>query len=366
MSKNQNRPWFRMEHTAESNSADIYIYDVIGQDFFGGGVEAKGFIDELNSLGDVQEIVLHVNSPGGSVMHGNAIYNAILSHPARVVTQIEGLAASMASIIALAGTEVRMAANSLYMIHNPKSVGIGEADDLRKEADLLDKMKADAVDVYAAKSGQTEEQISKWMDEETYFTASEAKEHGFIDEITHESRAVALDDFGGVLSELKLPENFSDITAKAEDQPEPGEMTRERLDRYVKRLQAEQRGNLQQLADNAEAIFSLREENDGLHASLAVAQECAKDLESERDALSAASQQMKLDHAAALERMEESLSSRVVQQLGELGVPPVTGAVDAAPRGNAQLIAEYAKMAPGEARKKFRESHPEIDFTQQS
>ena len=170
--------WYNIKNLSES-SAEVVIYDEIGAF----GIESKTFIDELAKVPKDKEILLRVNSPGGSVIDGLAIYDAIRRTPQKVTTRIEGLAASIASIIALAGDEVIMSENSLFMIHNVWGGETGDSKDMRKAADLMDKMSSKLVSIYMAKSGKEESEIKSWMDAETWFSAEEALEAGFITSI---------------------------------------------------------------------------------------------------------------------------------------------------------------------------------------
>lgn len=162
-----------------ADTAEIYIYDVIDPFW---GVDAAALVKEIDGL-KVSQITVRINSPGGYVTDGMAIYNALIRNSAQVETIIDGEASSMASIIALAGNTVKMADNALFMIHNPWGMCLGEAGDMRQYADVLDKMTGVSVEIYTKKSGQSEEKIREWMGATTFFTAQEAKEAGFIDEI---------------------------------------------------------------------------------------------------------------------------------------------------------------------------------------
>ena len=167
--------WYNIKNLSES-SAEVVIYDEIGAF----GIDSKTFIDELAQVPKDKEILLRVNSPGGSVIDGLAIYDAIRRTSQKVTTRIEGLAASIASIIALAGDEIIMSENSLFMIHNVWGGETGDSKDMRKAADLMDKMSSKLVSIYMAKSGKEESEIQSWMDSETWFSAEEALEAGFI------------------------------------------------------------------------------------------------------------------------------------------------------------------------------------------
>lgn len=166
----------------EDDAADVYIYDEISWL----GITANQFVKDLNDI-KAKTIRLHLNTPGGNIFDGVAIYNALKNHPAKVEAYIEGLAASIGSIIALAGDTVSMSDNAFFMIHDPWVLAIGGAVDLRKTADDLDKIKGVLVETYAKKTGHEQKQIEKWMADETWFTAQEAKDAGFIDKITGES-----------------------------------------------------------------------------------------------------------------------------------------------------------------------------------
>lgn len=181
MDKTTTNTWYAMEQEIDaegvkSSKAEIFIYDEIG----GFGVNANAFIEELENLGDVEQIDLRISSPGGSIIEGNVIFNAIKRHPANVSVYIDGMAASMASVIAMAGDEVLMADNALLMIHNPWTVSIGDSEQLRKDADLMDKMKSAIINAYG-RSNYSEEELEELMDATTWFTAAEALEAGFID-----------------------------------------------------------------------------------------------------------------------------------------------------------------------------------------
>jgi ATP-dependent Clp protease protease subunit len=172
---------FRMQ--ADGGKGEIWIFGLISSFFFEDGVSSDEFIKELRDLGDVSELVVHINSPGGHVHEGQAIYNALKEHPANVVTSIEGAAWSAASMIAMAGDTIRMHANSTLMIHEPLGGGWGFAADLRKIANELEQLSGVVLDVYTARSGADRDQVAAWMKEEKSFTAQAAKDAGFVDEI---------------------------------------------------------------------------------------------------------------------------------------------------------------------------------------
>lgn len=171
------RSWYSISAKSE-DVTEVRIYDEIG--FF--GVDAATFAQDLQAIKS-KTIMLRINSPGGSVFDGVAIYNTIKAHPATVETHIDGLAASIASIIALAGDKIVMAQNAFYMIHRPFLLAIGTSADLRKDADVLDKIEDMLLDTYSAKSTKSRAEIKQMMADETWFSAKESLEAGFIDEI---------------------------------------------------------------------------------------------------------------------------------------------------------------------------------------
>jgi ATP-dependent Clp endopeptidase proteolytic subunit ClpP len=172
--------WYALAKKTDIGQTEISIYDEIGAF----GVSAKSFLADLQRIPADHTILLKIHSPGGEVFDGNAIFNSLKRRAADVVVQIEGIAASMATVISLAGHHVKMAANGFYMIHNPWGMAMGDAAELRDQAELLDKIRSNMVGAYAAKSGQSPEQIKEWMDAETWFTAEQALAAGFVDEIT--------------------------------------------------------------------------------------------------------------------------------------------------------------------------------------
>lgn len=189
--------WYKIVNKADR--AEVWIYEPIGEDFWsGGGVTAKKFQEELAGI-KAKQIDLHINSPGGQVFEGVTIYNLLKQHEATITTYIDGLAASIASVIALAGDKVVMAANALFMIHNPVGMVWGPAAEMRKMADVLDKIRSTMSTVYTGKTGKGEDEINGLLDAETWMTAAEAKEAGFIDEVADEMDLAACAKFVPVM-----------------------------------------------------------------------------------------------------------------------------------------------------------------------
>ncbi len=176
---------------AEEGKAEILLYEVISPYY---GVSAKQFHADLKALGEVEQIELRINSPGGSITEGMAIHSILKRQTAKVVAHVDGIAASMASVVAMAASEIVMAEGSYLMIHNPLGAVMGEAKEMRDYADLLDKMKSQLVNIYAKRSKKTPEEIAQLMDDETWFTPDEAVDAGFADRTSAElALAASLD-----------------------------------------------------------------------------------------------------------------------------------------------------------------------------
>ena len=176
--------WFDVKNVTKE-SADIYLYDEISA--YVKDNNASDVVAKLEALKDVPLLNVRINSPGGSVFEGMAIYNALSRHPGKVVTHVDGIAASIASVIAMAGSEIHMADNAMMMVHNPAAFVFGEAGELRKQADVLDQIKETIINVYTNRAGEKDSdkvqtaraKIAKMMDEETWFNADEALTNKF-------------------------------------------------------------------------------------------------------------------------------------------------------------------------------------------
>lgn len=211
-------PWFSIT-ARESGPVDIFIYDVIGKDWLSSdGVSAREFVQAL-APHKARDLIVRINSPGGSVFDGQAIASALRDHAGHVETRIEGLAASIATVIALAGKRVTMAETASMMIHNPVCLCHGDAREIRGTADMLEKLGGQIADVYAARTGKAKADIVKAMDATTWFTAQEAKEWGFVDEITAPLKAAAAFDlsrFTNVPTALSVPQPATTVRRVAE------------------------------------------------------------------------------------------------------------------------------------------------------
>lgn len=165
---------------ARDDGGTISILDPIGSDLFGEGVTAKSIAAALRSIGE-RDVVVNINSPGGDVFEGIAIYNIVRAHPGRVTVRIIGLAASAASVVAMAGDRIEIARSGFIMMHNVWVVMSGNRNDLRDAADLLEPFDEALAGIYAARSGLDKKAVAKLMDSETWLGGEQAIEQGFAD-----------------------------------------------------------------------------------------------------------------------------------------------------------------------------------------
>lgn len=166
--------------TGESSNT-ISIYDPIGADFFGEGVTAKRIAGALRSIGADKDVTVHINSPGGDVFEGLAIYNLLREHKGRVTVKVMGIAASAASFIAMAGDEIQIGRSAFFMVHNAWVLALGNRNELREVADWLEPFDAVVADIYAARTGIDVESIQENMDSETWIGGKEAVDLGWAD-----------------------------------------------------------------------------------------------------------------------------------------------------------------------------------------
>lgn len=194
--------------------ADLYIYGDIGESFWTETVTAKQFVKDLKELGDVSQLNIFINSGGGNVFDGMAIYSALKRHNANKTVYIDGLAASIASVIAMAGDKILMPKNGLMMIHKASAGQYGNATEFRKLADTLDVVDGTISETYESKTEKTKDEILNLMDVETWMSADKALEDGFINEIENEKKvAASLDpeflNFGNQKFKVKGFKNFN-------------------------------------------------------------------------------------------------------------------------------------------------------------
>lgn len=209
------KSWYSLK--AQNGNAELMIYDEIG----GWGISAQQFARDLQALGKVGTITARIHSPGGDVFEGMAIYNMIKGHPAHKVCYIDGLAASMASVIAMAFDEIIIPENAMMMIHKPWGGTLGDADDMRKYADLLDKVEGNLVGAYQQKTGLPEDELHALLAAETWLTGREAVEKGFANTLTDPLQMAASLNSKRLKDFTNMPEHLKNLFAPKGNIPSP-------------------------------------------------------------------------------------------------------------------------------------------------
>lgn len=248
-------PNFKLEMKGE-RTARLEIYDEIGPSW-AGMIDASTVSKAINEAGPLDSIEVRVNSPGGSIFQGVAIYNILKSHPATVNMKVDGVAASSASVVLMAGDTIEVPKNAFVMIHDPMMVARGGEVEMTRAADLLSKVKAVIVETYAKRTGKTPEAISKMMSEETWMTGDVAMENGFASGVSEELPITNVAAVAASFSDYqysRAPENLSSLwslamTATAKEQKQmPDTKTPEQIAAEVKA-----QADAQALADKAAA-----------------------------------------------------------------------------------------------------------------
>lgn len=187
--------WEFRAATDEPATGELLLYGPIGADdglgWLFDDVTPKQFHEELQGLGDVAELRVMVNSPGGDVFAGQAIHSMLARHPANVTVFVDGLAASIASLVVMAGDTVVMPRNAMMMIHNPWTVALGDAREFRKLAETLDSIRDAMIAAYESKTGKARAEILPLLNAETWFTAEEAVAAGFADRVEETKKVAA-------------------------------------------------------------------------------------------------------------------------------------------------------------------------------
>ena len=219
----------------DDETRTLYLEGVIAEEsWFADDVTPAMFKEELFS--GAGPITLHVNSPGGDCIAASQIYTMLMEYPFDVTVQIDGMAASAASVIAMAGTRVTMSPTSMIMVHNPFTAAMGDSDEMRKAIQLLDEVKESIINAYQIKTGLSRAKLSHLMDSETWMNAKKALELGFCDQILFTGENELPDDvsafsFGRktaaaclmnrVIATLPRPEPKHESVAEPEPAPEP-------------------------------------------------------------------------------------------------------------------------------------------------
>lgn len=212
------RKFWQFKNEVESDGAKLILEGVIASEtWWGDEVTPKMFRDELKKF-EGKDLTVAINSPGGDVFAGVSIYNALAEFNGNVTVEITGLAASMASLIAMAGDKIVMLPGSMLMVHKPWSIVIGDINDFAKEIEVLETIEDSLVPIYAKRSGQTEEKVQELLDAETWMTAEEAVELGFADEAIESkaktSEAVQNAFKGRLAIQMAVKDSMEDLSKK--------------------------------------------------------------------------------------------------------------------------------------------------------
>ena len=183
-------------------SAELLLYGNIAgeKSWYSDDVTPKQFAEDLAALGAVSNITVRINSGGGDVFAAAQIYNMLMEYKGDVTVKVDALAASAASVIAMAGTEVLMSPVGMMMIHNPITVAIGDSKEMQKAGEMLEEVKEGIMNAYEIKTGMDRKKISHLMDAESWFNAKKAVELGFADGILHEGEGTEEDAEGLMFS----------------------------------------------------------------------------------------------------------------------------------------------------------------------
>lgn len=216
------KKFWEFKASIDGNSGELHVYgDIVTYrwDEFPEDHNAKSFKEELDALGEIEVLNLYINSPGGSVFQGNAIYSILKRHKAKVNVHVDGLAASIASVIAMGGDTIFMPENAMMMIHNPWTMGFGNSSDFRKMADDLDKMRESLIAAYLSKAGDKldRDTLINLLDAETWLTAQECYSYGLCD-VVEGAREIAASVNKEFFANYKNTPD--ELLKKAENKPE--------------------------------------------------------------------------------------------------------------------------------------------------
>mgnify|MGYP001573792639 CR=1 FL=1 len=212
--------WFKVIAAKNADEpSEILLFDYVGWPY-------NDPRDLIHALADMGDVLVRINSPGGDVFDGAAISNALASHKGNVTTRIEGLAASMASVIAMVGKKVQAYDNTMIMIHNAWTFAMGNQYEMRDTADLLEKIDGSILDTYQKKTKKGKKEITEMMKVTTWMTAKEAKDHGFVDAIV-DGKSVKADFNLSIFA--NLPDEF-----KVEDDSTDKKLTERELEQAIR------------------------------------------------------------------------------------------------------------------------------------
>jgi len=374
--------WFEISNSTalepRNEGGRVARVDIMGP-IGGWDVSGSEFLRELKDLGDVDSIDLRIHSPGGSVLDGWAIANGIKNHPAHVVARVEGLAASMGSVVLMSADEIEVPQNAYVMIHNVSGGAFGEADELESMAALMRKLQDDVTDFYANATGKDREEIAEMMAAETWMNGEDAVEHGFATRVLEPVKAAACADLETLVSKFEnVPEAVLELQAEEpvleEDQVEEVEaleddQAEESDDQEAAETEADQEAIEKELQEEVKAKAELSTwgrilaalsgdksaDNHGessAKAALVRAEKLEAELSGRVDELEKIQDELEILRAENKEL--ESCALTVESRLIECGFDFAEAADLPAPNAkNGNVLESYLGMQPGQERREF-------------
>ena len=377
--------WFEISNSADlsprNEGGRVARVDIMGP-IGGWDVSGSEFLRELKDLGDdISEIDLRVHSPGGSILDGLAIFNGIKNHPAKVVGRVEGLAASMGSVVLMAADEIEIPENAYVMIHNVSGGAYGDIEELESMAALMRKLQDDVTDLYADATGKDRSEIAKLMADETWMNGEDAVKHGFATRVLEPVKAAACADLKTLVSKFEnVPEAVLELQAQEpdleEDQVEEIEdsleedQAQESDDQEAAEIEADQEAIEKELQDEVKAKAELSTwgrilaalsgdksaGNDGessAKAALVRAEKLEAELSGRVDELEKIQGQLEILRAEnkELESCALTVESRLIECGFDFAEASDLPAPNAKNVGN--VLETYLAMQPGQERREF-------------
>lgn len=363
--------WFKISAAADlaprnegGSTARIDILGPIG----GWDVSGSEFLRELKNLGDVDSIDLRIHSPGGSVLDGWAIANGLKNHPAHVRGRVEGLAASMGSVVLMSCDEIEVPKNGYIMIHNVSGGAFGEADELESMAALMRKLQDDVTDFYAEATGKDREEIAEMMAAETWMNGEDAVANGFATRVIEPVKVAACVDAESLVGKFEnVPAEVIALEAEAEEVEAPAD----------EQAEADEADLQEELAEELEEEFKAAELSawgrilaalsgdkraggggeSSAKAALARANQLETDLSAKVGELEAIRNELEAMKAQKeeLEKAALTVESKLIEcgfDFAEAGDLPAPNA-----RSVGNVLETYLAMTPGEERRKFFAEH---------
>ena len=217
----KNKKFWNWARDADESGERVLYFDgeISDETWWGDEITPAMFKSELFS--DKGDITIWLNSPGGDCIAASQIYAMLMDYPHNVTVKIDGIAASAASVIAMAGTKVLMAPTALMMVHNPLTIAIGDTDEMQKAISMLDEVKESIINAYQVKTNQSRAKISHWMDAETWMNANKAIELGFADGVLEDSKRHQATPTYAFSRRAVTNSLLDKVKTKEQPQPEP-------------------------------------------------------------------------------------------------------------------------------------------------